>query len=87
MADEHSDDQFTDAQNATLRTLYIISVAIYTFNLAFALYNVFKYPIRSRKGGTLVIIFYILVIILCLSEIGLNLPLAINVQKRPLLWI
>ena len=60
---------------------------MYSFNLAFALFNVFKYPIRSRKGGTLVIIFYILVIILCLSEIGLNLTIALNVQKRPLLWI
>ena len=87
MADSNpDDDNFNDAQRATLRALYIISILLFAFNLAFALHNAIKYPMRGRKGAKIVIIFYVLAILLCLSEIGRNFLFAIDVVSYSILW-
>ena len=86
MTDGSKNDHYSDSQKTTMRALYSIGIALFSFNLAFALYNVVKYPIKNRKGGTLVILFYILTFILCLSEISLDVLLAWHVEWHPLIW-
>ena len=69
-----------------MQTLWMIGILLFSFNLAFAIYNLIKYPIRGRKGGRLVMIFYILTIILCLSEISRKVLLSRKMDSYSLLW-
>ena len=81
-----SAEPFNSVEMSILRCLYIIVLTMFTFTLAFAIFNIVKYiyPMTERSG--LVCAFYILVIILCSSNIILGFYISIDPNQDPYIY-
>ena len=64
------EDLFNNAkQEEWLRAVYIIVSILFLLNLTFAIFNVVKYIKPMPERSTLIVLFYILVVLVCLTHL------------------
>ena len=67
---EEEDPLFANqTQEQWLRAVYVIVSILFLINLAFAIFNVVKYIKPMPEHSKLIILFYVLVILVCLAHI------------------
>ena len=83
---EAFDWDLTEEQILTIQVLCGTGLLLFALKLAFAVHNVIFYLIKRRERGKIIIIFYVLVMMLCLSSIAMYALSLSNPDIGPILF-
>ena len=84
-----SNDEFyfkSDKQEEWLRSIYALVGVLFTFNLAFAIFNIIKYIWPMQQRSTLIILFYSIVLVLCTSHLIFCICMSIHPDLDPFIY-
>ena len=81
-----SEKEFTERQTDSLRATYITLSICFAFEASFALFNIFAYVVKQKKRKTLVVIFYVFVLLQSIPSTVFFTCLSLQPNQDPFLF-